>query len=174
MKFKFYRTLITLGVLLFCTSFISSHPIKLTSSLIEYNAEKTELQIECRVFIDDLMNSINYTFNKDINLTNVSNEDKKSIESYFKKYYVITINGKQFPLKYVTSQVLEEHNVCILKFSQNISTIKKGDQLCVENRLFFEEFDFLQTNLVTVRIPHFVEEVYFEAMSTNYSLPIDL
>lgn len=174
MKFKFYRTSKIVGVLLLCASLISSHPIKLTSSLIEYNPETTKLQIECRVFMDDFMNSINNGFNKNINLTKLTIEDKKRIESYFEEYYVITINGERSPLKYVVSKVMEEHNVCIFKFLQNIAAIKKGDQLCVENRLFFEEFDFLQTNMITVRIPHFVEEVYFEAMSTNYSLPINL
>lgn len=172
MKTKFYKIVITIGILLFCSS-ISAHPIKLTSSLIEYNAEKMKLQIECRVFLDDFTNSINDTFVKNINLTNLSNKDKKGIESYFQKYYVISINGKRFPLKYISSKVLKEHNVCIFKFSQNISSIKKGDQLCVENKLFFEEFDLIQTNMVTLRFPPLIKELYFEAISDDYSLPID-
>ena len=173
MKNKFYRTLKVISLLLFCTSLISAHPIKLTSSLIQYNPKTTKLQIECRVFMDDFMNSINGMFTKNIDLTNLSNEDKTGIENYFKKYYVISVNGKQFPLKYVTSEVLEEYNVCIFKFSQSISTPKKGDQLCIENKLLFKEFEFLQTNMVTVRIPPLVEEVYFEAIHTDYALPIN-
>ncbi len=174
MKLKFYQSSIIAGILLFCMSFASPHPIKLTSSLIEYNSETAKLQIECRVFTDDFTNSINETLSKNIDLTNLSNEDKKDIENYFRSYYVITINEQGFPLKFETLKVLEEHNVCIFKFSQGTSTIKKGDQLCVENRLFFKEFSFLQTNAITVRIPRFVEEVYLEAMSTDYSFPIDL
>ena len=163
-----------IGILFITTSFSNSHPIKLTSSLIIINPKTAGLEMECRVFIDDFTNSINSTFTKNINLTTLSAEDRKGIENYFEKYYVITINGKRFPLKYAESMVLEEHNVFILRFSQNVSSLNKGDQLCVENTLFFREFDFLQTNMITVRIPSLVEEVYFEATSNNYSLPIDL
>ncbi|UZO79147.1 hypothetical protein NBT05_09200 [Aquimarina sp. ERC-38] len=173
MKTKIYRTIKQIGIVVGSIFLLNAHPIKLTSSLIQYNPETTQLQIECRVFLDDFLNSIDSKTAKNINLDNLSNQDKKGIESYFKEYYVISINGKQFPLQYVASEVMEEYNICIFYFSQNITKPKKGDQLCVENKLFFEEFDFLQTNMVTVRFPSLTEEVYFEAMSTDYDLPIN-
>ncbi len=173
-KMKSYTILLLLSVLFLFGSFKNTHPIKLTSSLIEYNSKTTSLRLECRVFIDDFTYSINSTFTKNINLSNLSKEDKKGIEDYFEKYYPITINDHRFPLKFMESKVLEEHNVFILKFSQDVLPIKKGDQLCIENTLFFEEFEFLQTNMITVRVPPFIGENYFEATFDNYSLPIDL
>ena len=110
------------GILFILTSFSNSHPIKITSSLILLNPKTANLEMECRVFIDDFTNSINSTFTKNINLANLSDEDKQGIENYFKEYYVITINGKKFPLKYAESKVLEEHNVFILRFFQNLSS----------------------------------------------------
>ncbi|KZS41587.1 hypothetical protein AWE51_21525 [Aquimarina aggregata] len=171
---KFYTIWLLVNVVFFSTSFTSSHPIKLTSSLIEYNPKTSRLQIECRVFIDDFTYSIDGTFTNNINLSNLSKEDKKGIERYFEKFYPITINDHRFPLKYENSKVLEEHNVFILKFSQEVLPIKKGDQLCVENTLFFEEFAFMQTNMITVRVPPFINENYFEATFDDFSLPINL
>jgi len=176
LKIKFYLTLL-LSILFFSTSFGNSHPIKLTSSLIEYNHKITSLRIECRVFIDDFVYSINKTLIKNLNmssLSNLSKEDKKGIEDYFKKYYPITINDHRFPLKYEDSTVLEKHNVFILKFSQEVLPIKKGDQLCIENTLFFEEFAFMQTNMITLRVPPFITEDYFKMTYKDYSLPINL
>ncbi|PKV48044.1 hypothetical protein ATE84_0027 [Aquimarina sp. MAR_2010_214] len=173
-EIKLYKILLLLSVLFFSTSFRNAHPIKLTSSLIEYHPKTTSLRIECRVFIDDFTYSINNTFTKNINLSNLTKEDKKGIEDYFEKYYSITINDQKFPLKYKDSKVLEEHNVFILKFSQDVLPIKKGDQFCIENTLFFEEFTFMQTNMITVRIPPFITENYFEATFNDHSLPIDL
>ena len=171
---KCYKIILLLNVLLFCTSFKVSHPIKLTSSLIEYNPETTRIEMECRVFIDDFVYSINDTLTKNINLSNLSEEDKKGIEAYFEKHFVITINDKKFPLKYRLSKVMEEYNVFSVKFSEAISAIKKGDQICISNTLFFKEYDFLQSNKITVRIPPFITENYFEATSDNDSLSLNL
>ena len=171
---KLQNSLFLTVVLFFCTAIASSHPVKLTSSLIEYDPETTSLHMECRVFIDDFINSINGSFTNNIDLSNLSKEDKKGIEDYFIKYFPITINDQRFPLKYKDSKVLEEYNVFILKFSQDVLPIQKGDQLCIDNVLFFEEFDYMQTNMITLRIPPFISENYFEATVFDFSLPIEL
>lgn len=174
MKVKLNRWKILIGVF-YIISFLSyAHPIKLTSSLIEIQPNTSNLKMECRVFIDDFIMSIDGTFTNNINLKNLSEKDKKGIESYFEKHYIITINGKKYPFKYSDSQVLKEHNVLILKFHQNIDQVKKGDQLCIENKLFFEEFEFMQTNMITIRVPSLINEIYFEAISDDYVLPVNL
>ncbi|WP_109299377.1 DUF6702 family protein [Aquimarina sp. AU474] len=171
---KLYKISLLLGVLFFSTSFVNPHPIKLTSSLIEYNLKTSNLTMECRVFIDDFVFSINDTFTKNINLKNLSPEDKKGVENYFERYYKISINDKLYPLKYTSSDVMEKHNVVSFKFSKNVPVIKQGDQICIENTLFFEEFGFLQSNKITVRVPPFITENYFEVTTLDEPIPLNL
>jgi hypothetical protein len=169
MKNKFYKTVFLLSVILFTTSF--KHPIKLTASLIEYDLNSTSLKTECKIFIDDFEKSINKTLTKNINLSDLTKEDKTGIEDYFEKYFNITINGKILPLKFKTSEVLKEYNVITIKFIENKLKIKKGDKLLIENTLFFEEFGYMQSNRITVRIPPFVTEDNHEAVVNNYAIP---
>jgi hypothetical protein len=169
MKNKFYKTVFLLSVILFTTSF--KHPIKLTASLIEYDLNSTSLKTECKIFIDDFEKSINKTLTKNINLSDLTKEDKTGIEDYFEKHFNITINGKILPLKFKTSEVLKEYNVITIKFIENKLKIKKGDKLLIENTLFFEEFGYMQSNRITVRIPPFVTEDNHEAVVNNYAIP---
>ncbi len=169
MKTKFYKTLLLLGVVIFATSF--KHPIKLTASLIEYDLNSTSLKTECKIFIDDFEKSINKTLTKNINLSDLTKENKTGIENYFEKHFNITVNGKILPLKFKASEVLKEYNVITIKFVDNKLKIKKGDKLLIENTLFFEEFGYLQSNRITVRIPPFIAEDNHEAVVNNYAIP---
>lgn len=169
MKTKFYKTLLLLGVVIFATSF--KHPIKLTASLIEYDLNSTSLKTECKIFMDDFEKSINKTLTKNINLSDLTKEDKTGIEDYFEKHFNITVNGKYLPLKFKASEVLKEYNVITIKFVENKLKIKKGDKLLIENTLFFEEFGYMQSNRITVRIPPFIAEDNHEAVVNNYAIP---
>ena len=130
--------------------------------------------MECRVFIDDFENSLLRYFEKEINVAALSKEDQKTIERYFLRNVTVIVNDLSLTLRYKSSVVLEEQNVLALKFSANVPPIKKGDVFCMENRLFFKEFEFLQTNMITVRLPPFISENYFEAKEDDYSLHIQL
>lgn len=171
---KFYQILLLGCLLLFSTSFNSMHPIKLTSSLIQTFPKNNILGVECRVFIDDFTFSMNDTFTKNFNASNLSEEDIKGIENYFENYYKIIINNKTYTLRYKSSEVFEKHNVLSIKFSNKIPVIKEGDQICIENTLFFQEFDFLQSNRMTVRIPPFISEDYFEVTSLDKPITLNL
>lgn len=168
MKLKLYNTILLFGVLLIFSSY--KHPIKLTASLIEYNTETSSISVKCRVFIDDFERSINKTLLKDINVSNLTKEDKAGIENYFEMFYYITIKGKKLPFKYKTSKVYEEYNVLDIEFSENVMTIKKGDQLLIENTLFFEEFRHLQSNRITLNIPPFISEDNLVTTLSNSSI----
>lgn len=105
----------------------------------------------------------------------MSKDDIKGIENYFEKYYKIFINDKIYPLEFTSSKVFEKQNVLALKFSKEVPIIKKGDQICIENTMFFHEFRFLQSNRITVRIPPFITENYFEVTSLDEQpVPLNL
>ena len=167
MKFKLLIT----GFLL-CTFFTSTsfnHPIKLTTSLIEYDSEKSSINIECRVFIDDFQDTIN---RKDFNPSNPSKEDIEEVEYYFDEFYRILLNSSKLTLSYKSSKAYLANNVLSIKFLVENVTLNKGDALQIENKLFFEKFGPLQSNKMTIRIPPFVEEGYhettFQRFTVNY------
>ncbi len=167
MKHKVFIIIFLLSIGSILTSF--KHPIKLTASLIEYDPESTSIQMECRVFIDDFEKSINKRLTKDIDITSLTQEDKLSIEDYFKQYYSITIKGKRIPLKFKTTELLDAQNIVIIKFAKKELIIKKGDKLTIENILFFVEYGGLQSNRVTLRMPPFLNEYSFQSTIDKYS-----
>ncbi|MBW1296676.1 DUF6702 family protein [Aquimarina litoralis] len=171
---KFFK-IVFLGVLLLLsTSFSNSHPIKLTSSLIQIFPEDNVLMVECRVFIDDFTFSMNDTFTKDFNASELSPEHIRGMEKYFERYYKIIINNEIYALTYISSEVFEKQNVLSIKFLKKVPTIKKGDQICIKNTLFFEDFGYLQSNKMTVRIPPFISEKYFEVTSLDKPITLNL
>jgi len=163
------KTLLCLCIVILTTSF--KHPIKLTASLIDYDVKNSSLKMECKVFIDDFEKSINKTLTKNINLSNLSKEDIKGIDDYFENYFTIILNSKALPIKYKSSEVLKDYNVFALKFSDNVVKIKKGDKLEISNTLFFSEFDYMQSNRMTIRIPPFIVEDNYESTINNYLIP---
>ncbi len=165
MKHKIFTISALILVLLVSTSF--NHPLKLTTSLLEYNSAKKSLNIECRVFIDDFQNTLNRS---GMNASNLTKEDIEEIEYYFDEFYRIVVNSRKLTLNYTSSQVLGGNTVLSLKFRVDDLTIKKGDYLLIENRLFFEEFGPLQSNKMTLRIPPFLEEGYRETTFQNYTI----
>ena len=164
---KLISSLFLALVLMFSSSF--KHPIKLSASLIEYDDNEKRIRMECRVFIDDFEGSINKRLTKDIDIRNLTNEDKLSIEDYFKQYYSIRINGKRLPLEFKTTDLMEAQNVLIIKFTEKHLAIKKGDKIEVENTLFFLEYGLSQSNRVTLRIPPFLSEYSFQSSINRYS-----
>ncbi|WP_343912829.1 DUF6702 family protein [Aquimarina litoralis] len=171
---KFFKIILLGGILLISTSFNSTHPIKLTSSLIQSFPKDNVLGVECRVFIDDFTFSMNDTYTKNFNASNLSKDDIKAIEKYFQRYYKIIINDQVYPLIYTSSEVFEKHNVLSIKFAKKIPSITEGDQICIENTLFFEDFGFLQSNRMTVRIPPHISEEYFEVTSLDEPITLNL
>ncbi len=165
MKKKLRITILLFGVLLMLSS--TKHPLKLTSSEIKYNAKSGSLQMECKVFVDDFAPAVSKTLFKSINTSNLSEADKKSIESYFSVKYKISINGKSLPLKFESYSV--EYNVMSIKFSKNYITLKKGDKIYIANELLFEEFGLMQSNWVTLRIPPFLSNYNFECKFEKFT-----
>lgn len=168
MKIKLVKTILLLSILLIFSSF--KHPLKLTASLIEYNPEANNIRMECKVFIDDFEDTIN---KKDFNVSNLTKGDKEEIEYFFDEFYHIIINGKKLPLNYKSSEVIKGKNVLIIKFAENDFTLKKGDNILIENQLFFKEFGNLQSNRITVRIPPFFTEKNYLVKLDDYSISLN-
>jgi hypothetical protein len=126
--------------------------------------------MECRVFIDDFEYSINQTLTKDINISNLTKEDKKAIKEYFKKYCSVKINEISYALKYSSVEVMKEYNVVTIKFEPQKIAIKKGDKLIISNTLFFKEFASMQANRITIRMPPFFNEANYQTTINDFTI----
>ena len=59
------------------------------------------------------------------------------------------------PLKFESSEYLRGYNVLVIRFAPHKLVLKAGDKIAIQNTLFFEEFGYMQSNRVVVRIPPF-------------------
>ncbi|WP_435578467.1 DUF6702 family protein [Gilvibacter sp.] len=144
----------------------TTHPIKLTSSLLSYDDSAKKLTLECKVFIDDFSPAINGVLQFNIQKGALTDTDIKGIEAYFKEKYVIQINGKTLPLKIKDYEIELKANVLTLHFENKGITLKKNDKIKVENSMLFESFGHLQSNWMTFKFPPLLRSKSFE--STKY------
>lgn len=142
-----------------------THPIKLTSSEIKYDAKAKSVRVECKVFIDDFAPAISATLLTIINQSDLRKEDLTKIENYFYDKYKIMINGKPLPWKIKSYYV--DNNVLTLVFVNNNINIQEGDDLKIENALLFESFGDIQSNWMTIRFPPYIRNYNFESKMEN-------
>jgi hypothetical protein len=134
----------------------SSHPLKASASLIEYDSVNKTIRMECKVFIDDFQRSLLNSVAKGIDPSTVKRKDRhRLIEAYFELFYAIEHNGKRVPLKLKALTPLSRQNVLVIQFAKVPLKIQVGDKLRIENTMFFRDFGAAQTNRIAVRIPPF-------------------
>lgn len=176
---RYLRLLTCVASLLFMGAVVPArslgHPLKLTTSLVEYDPSTAGIRMECKVFIDDFERSLKNSLLKGLDMSRLKPKQKvKVIEAYFGSSYSISVNGKPLPLRFESSEMLAEQNVLVLKFAKNKVRLKKGDTLVIRNALFFRDFGERQTNRVTVRIPPFIDNesrvATVHGFSLNYTL----
>ncbi len=140
----------------FVPSIASSHPLKMSASLIEYDTAKKSMRMECKVFIDDFERSLMNSVMKGLDPAQVSKKQRvRLIELYFQKFYSIKHNGRRVPLKFKSVTPLYRANVLVIQFSDVALALKQGDKLVINNTMFFADFGLAQTNRIAVRIPLF-------------------
>ena len=134
----------------------SSHPIKASASLVEYDDVKKAIRLECKVFIDDFQRSLMNSVLKGKDPSTVSRKDRpRLVEAYFDKFYSIKHNGTRIRWEVVDLVPLRKQTVLLIKFRQVPLKIKPGDNLHILNTMFFRDFGPAQTNRIAVRIPRF-------------------
>ena len=116
---------------------------------IEYKPAKKELQITSRIFLDDLVDAVEASSKKKVNLgeKNQSAEDLLLFEKYQKDHLAIKINDKAVSYKYISSEL--ENNVFISYFKvENLVEIKSIE---VKNSALFEILP-TQQNIIQIAI----------------------
>ena len=148
--------LLLLAAGVFTPSNAFGHPLKASASLIEYDTVSKTIRLECKVFIDDFQRSLLNSVAKGIDPSKVSRKDRhRLIEAYFNVFYSIKHNGTPVRLKFKAVRPLSRQNVLIIQFKRVPLNLKDGDELVVQNTIFFRDFGAAQSNRILVRIPLF-------------------
>ncbi|HVI47614.1 MAG TPA: DUF6702 family protein [Chitinophaga sp.] len=99
------------------------HPFYASVTEITHDAARKELQVSCRIFTDDLENTLKQQFKTPIDLTKPAN--RKQVEEYINAYLLqhlqITLDGKKANLHLIGYKI-EEDAVWSFLEADNIPT----------------------------------------------------
>ena len=143
-KFKILVLLILLPTLAF-----TIHKYYISSTKIEYKREARSLQITMRIFIDDLQETINNAYSKNIELA-LPNEPKEIdslINSYVSKKFEIRINDEQKKYSYLGKEYHKDEIYIYLEV-ENVEFIKSIE---IKNSMLMELFPE-QQNIIKLYI----------------------
>ncbi len=125
------------------------HKYYISLTKIEYKKESKSIQITMRIFIDDLQETINTTYNKDFELA-LPNESKKIdtiINNYLTGKFKIKINNIQKAYSYIGKEYENEVVYLYLEIN-NIESIKAIE---IKNTVMMEIFPE-QKNIIKLNI----------------------
>ncbi|MDQ0106162.1 hypothetical protein SAMN05660909_01331 [Chitinophaga terrae (ex Kim and Jung 2007)] len=125
------------------------HPFYVSVTEIAHDAGKQELQVTCRIFTDDLENTLRAQFKTPVDITNPANRKKvdEYIAAYLSQHLVITLDGKTVSLHYLGYKI-EEDAVWSFLEAEKIPVPKTVQ---VKNDLLYEKHP-TQINMIHVMV----------------------
>ena len=136
-------------LLIFMLTSFTLHKYYISVTEIRFVEDKKEIQITMRFFIDDFEKVMNERFKKDFALATPkeSSETEKYLFAYTDQKFKIKINDQLQKLNYLGKEY--ENDVVYIYLL--IANIAKVDQIEIESKMLFEEFDD-QENYVQLNI----------------------
>ena len=156
--------------LLYFLSIFFSHEFYVSVSYMEYDDKRRAIQIQKKIFFDDLEFAIKKT--NGLSDFDILNSDKdlinKEIESYIKTNIQFTVNNKKLSINYLGHEYINGTINCyfeVLKVRKIQSLIIKDASLFSffedqENLIYFEKENKLRT--IRLKNPNHTEEIFFE------------
>ena len=79
------------------------HPLFVSVTEINHNAQEKTLEISCKAFTDDLEKAIEKSVNVKLDLFNVKDKTatEKAVAEYFKKHLVLKSDGKPLQMEFI-------------------------------------------------------------------------
>jgi hypothetical protein len=125
------------------------HPLFVSVTEMNYNAGDKNLEISCKLFIDDFEKTLANMYHTKIDLTTPANkaEADKMVKEYIKNHLQLKLDGKAVTLDFVG---YEKENDAVWSYFQvgNTAAPKKID---VVNSILYESYD-KQMNLMHVTV----------------------
>lgn len=134
---------------LFVLCSFSVHKFYVSIYQITFNSTQKRVEVTARLFVDDLNLVLEQKFQKKthLELLKPSVEELNLLQNYIDSTVIITINGTQKNMQFISSEL--ENNVLICYFK--INNISKVTSFAIKNEAFMEQFssqqNIIQTNI---------------------------
>lgn len=126
------------------------HPLHISVTEIEHDANKEALEMTMRIFLDDLESSIRNDLQKpglDITAPVPEHTTDQLLEDYLQKHFKINANGKKLKYQYLGHEV----ELPVIYLYVQASNVKKVKDITIYNDIIMETYDD-QANLVHVKV----------------------
>ncbi|MAO08373.1 MAG: hypothetical protein CL596_06645 [Alteromonas sp.] len=127
---------------------VSSHKFYVSTTKIEYVAQKQSLQIISKLFIDDIEDVLQERYDSQISLA--TKKERKMDEEYLKNYVLeklkIWADGEEVSLKYIGRQ----YEIDMVELFIEVTPVTPFETITVENKMLFE-LTHEQQNIVHVK-----------------------
>lgn len=136
-------------LLLVLSSFTIYHKFYVSVTQIDYNENKSRIEISTRIFIDDLEKTLDKKYGKKLNID--TKKESKEAVSYIEKYLLeklkVTVNNKEKSLVFLGKEYEDDVVICYLKVdcSKKIATFDFYNTILTE--MFSEQQNIVHTNI---------------------------
>ncbi len=131
---------------------------------IDYVAEKKEIHITARIFIDDLNGALEQNFKTKIHVgeENESTQDVEYLRKYFANHFAIEVNNQKKDIQFLSKSL--DGNVVICYFK--LQNIKKINTLKISNSALIH-WNSEQQNIIQTSIYKKKQSVLFKEEITS-------
>lgn len=129
---------------------LSIHPLYITVTEVNYNAEDKNLEISCKIFTDDFENALAIVHHGKVDLTNPPDKAAadKQIFEYIRNNLQLKLDGKPVALEYVG---YEKETDATWSYLQVSNTAQAPKTIDVHNTLLYDAYD-KQINLMHISV----------------------
>jgi hypothetical protein len=115
------------------------HPFYVSVTEINHNAANATIEISCKMFTDDLENTLRNTYKTKIDLTQPKDQQQleKLMFDYLQKHLQMKVNGKAAVMSFVGFEIESESAWCYLEIKQ----LPEVKRLEITNALLYESFN---------------------------------
>jgi hypothetical protein len=127
-----------------------THPFHVSVIEINHNVSAKTLEVSCKIFTDDLENTLSDKFKTKVDLTNPSN--KKLMDTLIKRYmlahFLLQSAGKKIDYTYLGYDIDKEAVYCYVE----ATGVNSLNQLSVRSSVLYDKYDD-QINIVHASTP---------------------
>lgn len=129
-----------------------AHPIFVSVTEIEYNAEDKALEISCKVFTDDFEKALAKANARPVDLYHPKDSSllEQQIAAYMRKRLQIRVDGRPLSLQFVGYELEEQSTFSYFLAAGVVSAPRKVE---VGNTILFEMYDS-QMSIIHVTVSH--------------------
>jgi hypothetical protein len=123
------------------------HPFFVSVTELNFNPNNKNLEISCKMFVDDFQNALKQNYKRPIDLANEKqeNENNSIINDYLTKHLSIVADAKAVGLKFIGFERESESVYCYFE-AANISSPKK---IVITNKIL-QDYKQEQVNIMHV------------------------